>query len=113
MAYTRTKYESDEATIHAIRLSPEKAALAGTAPVAAVNSPIKTKISKSNREYGIRPRGVIIAREFGTAPDTFQKYAFIPKLTEADFGATAAQLNETVTYDGASWTIVSRIAEDY
>jgi len=113
MAFTRTKYESDQGTVHAIRLSAKKVLIAGTPPAAAVDSPIKVKVSKSNREFGIRPRGITIAKEVGTAPDLFQKYAFIPILTEAAFGATSNQLNQAVSYDGDNWQIISRAAEDF
>lgn len=112
-SFVRTKYEADNATIHALRLSPEKNVIAGTAPTGGVSSPIKVKVSKSKREFGISPRGVTIAREFGTNPDVFQKYVFIPVLTQTTFESGAYQLNANLTYDGDVWQIVARNPEDY
>ncbi len=112
-SYVRTKYEADDDTIHAIRLSPAKNLIAGQAPAGAVNSAIKVKVSKSKREFGISPRGVTIAREFGTDPDVFQKYVFIPVLTEEIFDGAAYQLNATLQYEGEAWQIVARNPEDY
>lgn len=111
--FIRTKYQADDGTVHALRLSQAKSVIAGAAPAGAVNSSVKAKVSKSNREFGIRPRGVTIAMEVGADPDTFQKYAFIPILTETVYESAAYQLNANLTYDGDVWQIISRVAEDY
>lgn len=112
-SFSNTKYEADDGTIHAIRLRPETVAIAGAAPGGAVDSSIKVKVTKSNREFGIRPRSITISQTKGTDPDTFKVYATIPILTEAAFAAAPAQLGAEVTYDGDTWTVVSRNAEDY
>lgn len=112
-AKTRTKYETNDAEIHAILMSPDFAAKAGTAPAGAVTSPIKVKISKSNRAYGIRPRGVTLARTVGTAPDTFTKSTFLPVLTPTAFNSATFALDAKITIGGTEWTVVGKRGEDY
>lgn len=108
-----TKYEDDTGSIHPFKLTAAYAAVAGTPPTGAVNDSIKPKISKTNREHGLRPRGVRLSRTVGTAPDTFKKYGFLPVLTATGFvGATFAE-GSTITIDGVDWTIIGKVAEDY
>lgn len=112
-AQVRTKYQGDDQTIYALRLSPPFAEKAGTAPTGAVSSPIKAKVSKSSKEFGLRPRGVTLARTLGTAPDTFVKTTFLPVLTLTAFGTPAFALAAKITIDGTEWEVISRRAEDY
>jgi len=113
MAYTITKYQSDEETIHPIRIQSDRVAEAGAAPTGETNSNIKAKISKSAREFGLRPRGVRLVRTVGTAPDTFKKYTFLPVLTETAFNTAAFAPGETITLGTVNWTISARVVEDY
>lgn len=110
---TRSRYQSDSGTIHAILLTAPVAAVAGTAPSGAVDSDIKAKVSKTNREYGIRPRLVVLAQTVGTGANSFTKYARIPVLTPTDFASGTFQLGASVAYNGGSWTVASRLGEDY
>lgn len=112
-ARTRTKYEADEGDIYAIILSPDYAAKAGAAPAGTVTSPIKAKVSKSSRAYGIRPRGVTLSRTIGTAPDTFNKTTFLPVLTPSAFSSATFALGATITIGSTTWTIVGKRPEDY
>lgn len=112
-AFTRTKYEADDASIYAVKLTPDYAAKAGTAPTGAVTSPIKVKVSKSTKAYGIKPRGVSLSRTLGTAPDTFTKSAFLPVLTPSAFASPAFALGATVVIGVNTWTIVGKRGEDY
>lgn len=112
-ARTRTKYESDDAEVYAISLSPDFAAKAGAAPSGGVTSPIKVKVSKGNREYGLRPRGVTLSRTLGVAPDTFTKTTFLPVLTQAAFASAAFALDAKITIGTTEWTVVSKRGEDY
>lgn len=112
-AQVRTKYQGDDNTVYAMRLSPPFSEKAGTAPTGAVTSPIKAKVTKSTKEFGLRPRGVTLARTVGTAPDTFVKTTFLPVLTLTAFGTAAFALAAKITIDGVEWEVVSRRAEDY
>ena len=112
-ARTRTKYESDDAAVYAITLTPDYAAKAGTAPTGTVTSPIKAKVSKSSRSYGIRPRGVTLSRTLGTAPDTFTKTTFLPVLTATAFASATFSLGATITIGSTAWTVVGKRPEDY
>lgn len=108
-----TKYESDDGDIHPIRISAKVLAAAGTAVTGAINNNIPAKVSKGNREFGLRPRGVRIGKLVGTDPDQFTKYAFIPVLQKVNYGTTPFVLGGSITYDGSTWTVVGLVQEDY
>lgn len=112
-AFTDTKYQSDKGTIHPIRLTDDYAAAAGTAPTAVIDSDIKVKVTKTGREFGIRPRRVTLSRTVGTAPNTFRKRASLPILTKATFDGATMAPGQTVDIGGTEWTIVSRQPEDF
>lgn len=112
------KYESDSGSIHKLRMSTAKAAVANnTEPSGSIDSSIRVKVSKSNREYGIRPRGARLYRTVtgGTGDDAVTKtlYAFLPILTAAVYDGNSFAEEATVTYNGSTWKVLSKVAEDY
>jgi len=109
----RAKYEADSGSIHLLTMNAERLAVAGAEPTTGTASSIKAKISKSNREYGIRPRGVRLARTIGTAPETFVKYAFLPVLTPVAFNGTGFTLGGSITIGTIVWEIIARLNEDF
>lgn len=109
----KAKYESDLGTVHVIRLRDVTVGVGGAEPTGAVTSPIIVKTSKSKREVGIRPRGVVIGIDVGTAPNTFVRYAFIPVLTKAAYDGANFQLGSPITYKAGTWEVISRSPEDY
>lgn len=113
VAFVSTLYEGDDGTLYQIRLTPDYAAAAGTAPTGTDVSDINVKVSKSNREFGIRPRRVRLARTVGTAPDTFRKYATLPILRATEFATAAYNKGATVTVGGVDYTVVGRQGEDF
>ncbi len=113
VALTTVKYEADDSTIYSLKLTPDFAAAAGTEPTGGVNSDVKPKITKTNREHGIRPRAVRLVRTVGTAPDTFKKYAFLPVLTAVEWGSGAYSPGAAINIGTTAYTVSSRIAEDY
>lgn len=113
MAYTKTKYEAENGDIHPLRLTASYAAAAGTVPGGAVTNPIPAKVSKGNREFGLRPRGVRLSRTIGTGATAFTKTGFLPLRSKADATSETYAENSDITVDGITWTIVSRVPEDY
>jgi len=113
MPFTTTKYESDDGIIHPIRINSTRVAAAGTAPAGAVTSNAYAKISKSNREFGIRPRGVRLVRTLGTGDLAFKKYSFLPVLTSTAWDANTFDPGATVTIDETAWTVAARVPEDF
>lgn len=109
----RSKYEADSGQIHLLTMNADRLAVAGAPPAGDSNSSIRAKVSKSNREYGIRPRGVRLGRTVGTAPDTFTKYSFLPVLTPTAFNGTGFTLGGSITIGTIEWEIIARVAEDY
>lgn len=113
VAKVTTKYEADSGQVHGLIMEPTRLAVAGTVPTGAVSSPIKAQISKSNREFGLRPRGVRLAKIIGTAPDTFRKYSFLPVLLATEFNTAPFAIGATITIAGTDWTVVAKVPEDY
>lgn len=108
-----TKYQSDSDSIHKIRLSADRLAKAGTAPTGAIDSPIPAKVSKSNREYGLRPRGVRLTRPLNpTATDKIY-YSFLPVLTAAGLDATGFAIGATIQIGSTDWKVIAKVNEDY
>lgn len=107
------KYEANDGSIHSLLLDTTRAAVAGTEPAGAVDSKIKAQISKTNKEFGLRPRGVRLARVIGTDPDTFKKYTFLPVLTPTAWSSAPFQNGATIAIDSVDWEVVAAVAEDY
>lgn len=96
-----------------MRLSSAYAAVAGTEPAAAAGSPIYAKVSKSKREFGLRPRGARLARTVGSGDAAFQKYTFLPLRSITDAASATYAVGATITIDTVAWTVISLEAEDY
>lgn len=111
--FTKTKYEADDASIYSIRLTAAYAAAAGAPPGGAVNRGVKAKVSKTSREFGLRPRGVTLGRKIGTGGDTASKYTFLAVLTATAFNGTGFSLGTEITLDSVVWEVVGRQAEDF
>lgn len=109
----KTKYEANSGEVHQVVMDANRIAVAGAPPTGAVTSSIRAKVSKSNREYGIRPRGVRLGREIAAEDETFIKYSFLPVLTPAAFATAAFALSATITYGGFTWEVVARVSEDF
>ena len=109
----RTKYLADSGTIHRLVISASRLAVAGTPPAGDIDSRIPAKTSKSNREYGIRPRGVRLMRPVNpTATDKVFR-AFLPVLTETAWEAAGFNEEATITIGGVQWKVTARVPEDY
>lgn len=108
-----SKYQADNDAVHKIRLSTDRLAKAGTAPSGAIDSPIPVKVSKSNREFGIRPRGVRLTRPLNpTATDKIY-YTFLPVLTASGLAAAAFNVGATIQIGSTDWKVLARVNEDY
>ena len=109
----KTKYQSNDDTIHVISLTPDYAAVAGTPPGGAVDSDIKVKVTKTNREHGIRPRGVRLYRFIGDPPEQAIRYGFLPVLTETAWEGAGFAPETTITIGSNTWKVLARQPEDY
>lgn len=112
----KSKYLADDGEIHFIRISPQVAAVANNDPPAgAVTSNIKVKVSKTNREFGLRPRFVRVAREVDVDTETRNLviYRTIPVLTPTAFNSASFALNAVVSYEGDNYTVIQKEPEDY
>lgn len=114
-AFLLTRYESDQGTIHEIKVQPETVAATfdGTANAATtddVDSVFAAEVSRGARAYGLRPRKVRV--KFGaTPPDGYQPFTTIslPILQQSVFDAIAP--DDPVVYAGATGTAGRKIAE--
>lgn len=112
-AFSNSKYEDDSGEIHPIRLRAETLAAAGAVPAGAVTSSIRAQITKTNREFGLRPRMVSLSRTEGEGDAAQRITAKIPVLQAATFEGATFAIGASVTYDGQTWTVTSKLPEDY
>lgn len=110
---TDTLYEADSGEIHLIRLTPEYAAAAGSPPAGPATSDIIAKVSKGNKEFGIRPRQVRLSRTVGTGADAFRRYASLAVLTPTAFNSATFAKGATVTIDGIDYNVIAKMGEDF
>lgn len=110
-AKVKSKYEADNGDIHPIRLNPDTLAAAGSVPAGAYTSSLSADVRKGKREYGLGPRGVIISRTIGTAPDTFKRYAFIPVLSSANYDSGVFVVGGAITYKTIAHVVESLVPE--
>lgn len=108
------RYLADSGAVHPIRIKQATYnAISGTIPTGDVTSQQYVKVSKSKREFGISPRGIVIARTIQVDADSFNVYATLPICDPADWesGTGGYQVGNNVSYNGATWRIVSKIPE--
>lgn len=107
-----TKYEADDGDIKPIRLALATISAAGAPPSGAIDDPDFVKVSKSNREFGMRPRGVRLSRNLGSDEEPNLRYKFLPVLTPTAFGSAGFQVGAEITVGGNQWEVIGRIPED-
>lgn len=112
-AFVNTFYESDQGDVHPLRLTPDYAAVAGTAVAGPADNKIPAKVTKGNREFGLRPRGVRIYRTFNAGGETFKRYGFLPLRSPQDETGGIYDEGATVTIGGTAWTVGGFVPEDY
>jgi len=108
---TNTKYEADAGTIHRIKVDSTRTSVIGTPPTGAIDSRVSAMQSRAKGEYGLKPRGVMLSRTVGTAPNSFKKFTFLPVLTETAFGGSTFNIGETITINSVAWTVESKLDE--
>jgi len=108
-----TKYLADNDSVHKIRMAANRIAVAGAPPAGAIDSPVAVKISKSNRQVGIRPRGVRLSRPVNPAATDKIFYSFLPVLTPTALDTPAFAIDATITIGGVQWKVLSKVNEDY
>jgi hypothetical protein len=106
MAFTTYAYISDSEDSFRIKLTAETAAAGGFTDTTGLSSQSPyVKVSKGNREFGLRPRGVRLSREaIGTVS------RFLPVATNDQVESLVSQ--GTVTIGGETWTVTSAQPED-
>lgn len=117
MANLNVVYFSDSNSKYLIRLSQDKLNLfgnnAGVGQTATI--PLRAKVSRSAREYGIRPREITLNKvtlvTIGGSQVTATRYAVIPVVRRQDFDGVA--LGSQVTYKGQQWTVINKRGEDF
>jgi hypothetical protein len=110
-SFTRTKYESNNGDVHGIRIASDRVTAAGAAPSGDVNDVGTVQISKGKRQFGLRPRGVVLVRTLGTAPNQFKKYSFLPCLTTARYNALTE--GTEVEIGGVDWKVLRQVPEQF
>lgn len=115
--YTRTFYELDNGDIVQIRVQPEtisfaNGATSNSAPAGPATLPLTAKVSRGDREVGIRPRRVSFAFDPGEAPAGYEEgnLYYIPILDKSQFDAMTA--GSAATYLTKSGRLLRKFNED-
>lgn len=112
-ALVQTKYEDDAGRIHPFAMTADYFAATSSASAAAVTDELRPKISKTKREYGLKPRGVRLSRTVGVAPNTFKKYTFLAVIGAVAFASAEYSVGTEITINGVAWTVIAKVPEEY
>ena len=112
MSFQNIKYQSNAGGVYRMRISSDKAGLAGDGSIAAlVTDPnVEVLVRKNRRRSGISARGVRFSQDIAaTGGRVLKVYVFVPCVTPA---VQAALLSEdTITYKGQTWSNPLPVAE--
>lgn len=118
--FVREIYESNSGSFHAIRVQPETTLLTDGTTVndggaGPIDSPLRAKVSRTSREYGLRPRNITFEFDDGEAPVGYENRAQIrlAVLTPAAYQAYTAAPNISLTYLGGTGIVVGQQDEDF
>lgn len=118
--FVREIYEDDNGVFHPIRCQPETTLLTDGTTVndggaGPVDSAQPAKISRSSREYGLKPRTVTFEFDDGQAPTGYENraQAVLPVLTPAAYAAYTAAPRTQLTYLGGTGIVVNQSNEDF
>ena len=114
----RVKYQTANDSIFNVLLDDNTGvdALIGTPPAGEYTENMTIRVSKNNKEVGIRPRQVLLTREIGGNTDdanclvmTATRYKRVPIPTESRWDAIA--LNAKFTIGGTEYSVAKKINE--
>jgi hypothetical protein len=114
----RVKYQTDADSIFNVLLDQNTGidTLIGTVPTGAYTENMTIRVSKNNKEVGIRPRQVLLTRNIGgTTADanclvqTADRYKRVPIPTKARWDTIALQSKFTI--GGTEYTVRKKIQE--
>jgi hypothetical protein len=114
----RLKYQTNNDSIFNVLLDDNTGidTLIGTQPTADYTENMTIRVSKNNKEVGIRPRQVLLTRTIGgTAPDanclvqTGERYKRVPIPTKTRWDAIALQSSFTI--GGTEYKVQKKIQE--
>lgn len=114
----RLKYQTNNGSIFNVLLDDNTGvdALIGTEPSGEYTENMTIRVSKNNKEVGIRPRQVLLTRSIGTGTAdsnclvmTAQRYKRVPIPTETRWDNIA--LNSKHTIGGTEYTVAKKINE--
>lgn len=112
--FERAFYEDNFGVVHPMRMTTAYFnVVSGIMPAGPAESSIPAKISKGNREFGLRPRGVRLARDVGGDEGTTTKYTFLPVPVASAWGTTPYVDGGAVTINAVQWLVVGLVEEDY
>ena len=103
-------YVANSGEKHPIRIGANAANFNGSGEGSggSATSDIRAKVSKGNRESGLRPRLLVLSRETEGGKILYRR---VPCLTAQKYNSVA--LGEMVNYGGSSWQCIAKLPEDY
>lgn len=112
--FKRRSYTTDAGTVVSIRMSQQVADFVGQgSTTAAIDDPNIFAFASnpgSKRKKALNARGVVLSREVGAAPNTFNRRTFVPITTLAALNAVAVN-SPVPAYGGFAWTVADKVSE--
>ena len=111
MAFETIGYQANDGEIYKLKIDSSAVTAAGGS-AGSPTSQVFVKNSKGNREYGIRPRQIILADiEFTTGGRKASVYRYLPVTTEAAWNGFDE--DGSVSINGTTYSVVGKRDEDY
>ncbi len=104
-------YTANDGDRKSVRLSAERATAGGFSE-GATDDDDSAKVSKTNREIGMRPRGVRLSRNLGSTDEPNMRYAFLPVATESALAGASYNKGASISIGSNSWTVTGRVGEN-
>lgn len=112
--FKAVSYTTDAGTVVRLRMSKQAQDIVGQGPIntAIDDENIFAFASNpgSNRKKTLNARGIVLSREVGTAPNTFQRRTFVPITTKGALDLIT--INTAVpAYGGNAWVVADKVQE--
>lgn len=104
-------YTDNDGDTHFCRVGTKAFAAGGFTTGSSPSSKIPAKVSKNNKEFGLRPRMLAISRPANPGPTEKVYRQRIPIATQSLWNAST--VGSTIGYGGETWVVDDQIPEDY
>lgn len=110
--FLKGKYQANDGGVHPIRISADAASLTiDNWEGLTMSQAQRVYCRRSRREFGFVARQWVLNRTISAGGYDLELYTTVPCLILNDWKDTSRLVNDTVTYKGATWTIIGHEPE--